>query len=116
MGDSLPGIYDANADYLFGRTTRSTIPQGKGFAVPNYQGVNLETPQDMGYESPLRLYRGGHVYVINDTLKAELLAAVTSQEPSGYGAYITSYPGSTTNVGDEVMVSGRTSDLEQGTR
>lgn len=115
--DSLPGNNEANADYMFGRTTRSTIPQGKGFAVPQYKGANLVTPQAMGFESPLRIYRGGHVYVIDDTLKTELTNAVTTQEPTGYGAYITAYTGpTTTNIGDEIAVSGRTSDLEQGTR
>ncbi len=131
--ESLPGNFDANADYMFGRTTRSSIPSGKGFAVTNYKGVNLVAPQDMGFESPLRIYRGGHVYVIDDTLKAELVAAVTTQEAGGYGAYISAYVpavdtfgdyffdvfgGANTPVavGDEIAVSGRTAEYEQGVR
>lgn len=120
--EALPSVYDANADYMFGRTDRSSIPFGRGFAVSAG-----ETPNDREFRSPLRIYRGGHVYAIDNVLKDELVNAVTSEEPGGYDAYITdlstwedvwddiwgdgAFVG---KVGDEVLVSGRTPEYEQG--
>lgn len=110
----LPGIYDANADYAYGRTDRSSIPRGRGFGVSqDHRGQNLETPEDREFRSPLRIFRGGHVYFISDALKAILEAVVTREEALGYGAYITG-PVSETETGDEIQLSGRTIEYEQG--
>lgn len=109
----LPQTLEAGADYAFGRTDRSSIPRGKGFGVAqNSQGQNLNTPADYGFQSPLRIYRGGHVYCITSALRTELLNAVTNEEPNGYGAYMTSTGSGKT--GDEIMRSGRTMEFEQG--
>lgn len=125
----LPSIFDANADYMFGRTDRSSVPAGKGAGVStDHVGVALETPEDREFRSPLRIYRGGHVYHIDATLKAELEAAVTDEEANGYGDYIEGpidlggvyedvyddvYSGYAIRRGDEVLVSGRTPEYEQ---
>lgn len=108
--EALPSIYDANADYLFGRTDRSSVPAGRGVAVSAG-----ETPNTREFRSPLRIYRGGHVYHINDTLKTELEAAETTQESSGYGDYVSDalVVPTGTPIGDEILVSGRTAEYEQ---
>lgn len=113
---ALPQTYDANADYLFGRTDRSSVPAGRGFGVStDHVGVAVEDPEDREYRSPLRIYRGGHAYHIDDALKAELEAAETSEEPDGYGDYISEALSGADDVpiGDEVLISGRTPEYEQ---
>ena len=72
----------------------------RGFADPHSQAANWVTP--------LRYYVGGHTYRLDDTLKGDLEAAVTTQEAGGYGAYITADDGSLDHqaVGDEIMLSG----------
>lgn len=110
----LPQTLDANADYLFGRSDRSAVPRGKGFGVSqDGRGNNLETPEDREFRSPLRIFRGGHDYKIDDAMKAELEAATTTEQPSGYGAYISASSGEVT--GDEIQASGRTAEFEQPT-
>src|ERR1044071_6726392 len=65
------------------------------------------------YDVPLRLYCASPVYIIGDTLKAELVAAVTVPEPGGYGAYISAAPGGAKYTGDEIIASGRHPTYEQ---
>lgn len=109
---ALPSTIEAGADYVFGRTDRSSVPRGRGFGVTqDSHGTNLETPESREFQSPLRIYRGGHVYVINDAMKTELTSAVTTEEAAGYAAYITA--GGTTYTGDEIIASGRTPEYEQ---
>lgn len=62
--------------------------------------------QAANYQVPLRFYLGGHLYIIDDTLKTELEAAVTTQEAGGYGAYISAALGGDTFTGDEIIKSG----------
>jgi hypothetical protein len=113
---ALPSTIDANADYLFGRTDRSPIPGGRGFNVSSDpKGNPVDTIADYGFQSPLRIYRGGHVYCIDDGLRTELLNAVTTEAPTGYGAYIVAAPGGSVFTGDEIIKSGRTMEFEQGT-
>lgn len=112
--DYLPQTLSANADYAYGVTLRSDIPKGKGFAVAQDGSGNLLNPEDYGYRSPLRIYRGGHVYHLDDTLRQELLDASTTEEPNGYGSYITSVADTGQRIGDEIMRSGRTAEFEQG--
>lgn len=83
--DVLPGTLNPTNRFTFG---------ARGFAG---------TAPD-GWDWPLRLYMGGHRYVIDETLRTELLAAVTAQEPAGYGAYISA----TTDpyTGDDIIASG----------
>jgi hypothetical protein len=61
----------------------------------------------MGFFQPLRVYLGGHTYIISDALKTELLAAVTAQQPTGYGAFISAAPASAKPVGDEIILGGK---------
>ncbi len=93
-----PGYENPGVKYLF---------SGRGF---NTMG------SDQSVFSPAsRLYIGGHQYVIDDTLANELQAAVTSYAPSGYGAYITAAPGGSVFTGDEVILSGYTSESPRKT-
>lgn len=112
----LPQHLDAGADYVFGRTDRSSIPTGRGFGVSqDGRGTNLESPNDREQRSPLRIFRGGHTYIISDSLKTELEAVVTTEEPTGYDAYISAAAGDAVETGDEIMCSGRTCEREQDT-
>lgn len=112
---ALPQNIDANADYMFGRTERSQVPRGRGFGVSqDGSGEYYETPNDREWESALRIYRGGHIYYIDDALKAELEAVETAEEPDGYGDYIVAEP-LESFTGDEIILSGRTIEYEQGT-
>lgn len=82
-------------------------PQGFG----GLNTVTTPTSATMGYNTPLRVYKGGHVYVINDALKTELLAAVTTQHATGYGTYITNAPAGAAFTGDEILASGWVSEF-----
>jgi len=88
-----PQTLDPSAEHLHG-------PRG-------FSGSNA------AFEGALRLYHGGHAYFIDDTMKAELEAAVTTQEPTGYGAYITGplVEGSGW-IGDEVALHGTNSTVQ----
>lgn len=77
-------------------------PQGFG----GLNTVTNPTSATMGYNTPLRVYKGGHVYVIDDALRTELLAATTTQHASGYGAFITNAPAGAKFTGDEILASG----------
>lgn len=123
---SLPTIFGAGADYLFGRTDRSSRPKGRGFATTaDEEGTPLVTPADMGWRSPLRIYRGGRIYFVDDALAEELIdAGYESQLSNIGGAYSDVYgdiyfgdEGSTGTfrIGDEIMLSGRTPEFEQPT-
>lgn len=78
------------------------------FGSRGFSGGNLGTvtSAQMGYFQPLRVYIGGHTYTITDALKAELVAAVTNQQPAGYGAFIVPAPASARPIGDEILVNG----------
>lgn len=84
-----PQLHSPSAKYHFG---------ARGFST-------MGTDQS-AWDPPKRFYVGGHNYVIDDTLKAELIAAVTSLAPTGYGAYIIAAPPGSVFTGDEVMLSG----------
>lgn len=75
------------------------------------RGFNAMGSDQSGFVAAKRLYIGGHNYVIDDNLKNELSAAVTSFAPSGYGAYITAAPPGSVYTGDEIIFSGRCSDI-----
>lgn len=60
---------------------------------------------NIAFDVPKRLYMGGHTYIIDDTLRGELESAVTTQEPAGYGAYITAAPQGSVFTGDEIIAS-----------
>ena len=77
-------------------------------------GFNTMGSDQSGLVPAARLYIGGHQYIIDDTLKAELVAAVTYYAPSGYANYITAAPSGATYTGDEIIMSGRSAELGQG--
>lgn len=82
------------------------------FGPSGFSGGNIlgsVSSATMGFFTPLRVYLGGHTYVINDALKAELVAASTAQHPTGYGAFILALPAGAKFTGDEIMASGYTS-------
>lgn len=113
--EALPQAIEAGADYVFGRTDRSSLPSGKGFGVSqDGRGANIEDPEDREHQSPLRIFRGGHDYIISDSLKTTLEAVVTTEEPNGYDAYISAAPDGAVETGDEITLSGRTPEYEQG--
>jgi hypothetical protein len=82
-------------------------PQGFG----GLNTITSPTSATMGYNTPLRVYKGGHVYVIDDALKNELTAASTTQHTGGYGAYITNAPTGAKFTGDEILASGWVSEF-----
>lgn len=79
------------------------------FGPRGFSGGNLGTitSSQMGFFDPRRVYLGGHRYVITDGLRSELLSAVTKQQPSGYGAFITPAPTTARPIGDEVILNGK---------
>jgi hypothetical protein len=99
-----PQTLDSSVLYFFGP---------KGFAGLSQAPI---TSAALGFDSCKRLYLGGHVYIINDALKSELLSAVTQQYPSGYGSFIVSAPVGAQETGDEIMKSGRNSTFDQNTK
>jgi hypothetical protein len=90
----------ASSKFFFG-------PQGFG----GLNTLTSPTSATMGYNTPLRVYKGGHVYVIDDALKTELTAAVTTQHAGGYGAFITNAPAGAAFTGDEILASGWVSEF-----
>lgn len=82
---------------------------GEFYGKRGFSGGTLGTvtSAQMGYFQPLRCYLGGHVYIISDALRTELLAAVTPQQPTGYGAFIVPAPASASPVGDEIILGGK---------
>lgn len=88
-----PHLQSPAATYFFG---------GRGFSTMG--------SDQSAWSAATRLYLGGHVYVIDDNLRTELLNAVTAEAPSGYGAFIVSAPPGSVFTGDEILLSGRTSD------
>lgn len=107
-----PGVLVRKAD----ATTWEELPalpmtQNPGAKyLHGYRGFSNADSQQSTYDIPTRLYLGGHVYHINDAQKAELEAAVTSFEATGYDAYITS--SSEAYTGDEIIASGYTADYD----
>lgn len=83
-----PGTEDPRVRFLFG---------GSGF--------NTMGSDQSAFQPATRLYIGGHQYIIDDTLKNELTAAVTAQAPAGYGANIAAAPPGSVYTGDEVILS-----------
>ncbi len=86
-------------------------PANKVFFGPQgFSGGVLGTVSSgtMGFPTPLRCYLGGHNYIINDALRTELLSAITSQQPAGYGAFIGTAPAGAHFTGDEILASGYT--------
>lgn len=59
-----------------------------------------------GFLTPTRLYIGGHVYVVGDTLANELRAARTPAQPTGYGSFLVAAPPGSVYTGDEIILSG----------
>jgi hypothetical protein len=82
---------------------------GEFFGRRGFSGGTLGTvtSAQMGFFQPLRVYLGGRNYIITDAMKAELLAAVTPQQPTGYAAFIAPAPASAKPVGDEIILSGK---------
>lgn len=78
------------------------------FSTTNGDGgcFNTMGSDQSAFVTPLRLYIGGHQYIIGDTMRAELLAAVTPAAPSGYGAFIVAAPPGAVYTGDEITLSG----------
>lgn len=80
------------------------------FGFQGFSGgvLGTVTSATMGFNTPVRLYIGGHNYVIDDALRTELLSAVTTQQPGGYGAFIGTAPAGAHFTGDEIFASGYT--------
>jgi hypothetical protein len=80
------------------------------FGAQGFSGgvLGTVTSATMGFATPLRCYLGGHVYVIDDALRTELLSASTTQQPGGYGAFIGTAPAGAHFTGDEIFASGYT--------
>lgn len=85
-------------------------PKNKSLLAPNgFSALNTEgtiSSGQHGYSTPLRLYKGGHTYVVDDALRAELMAASTVQHPAGYASYILPAPAAAAFTGDEILASG----------
>lgn len=101
------GVYSPNPAYVPPQVYAVTgIPgdaTGTGTAGGQFSVMNSN--QSL-WDTPQRLYIGGHNYVIDDALRNELLAAVTQQAPNGYGAYIQAAPPGAVYTGDETILSG----------
>jgi hypothetical protein len=98
---------DAASKYFFGPAGFSGMTAGAtGSTVATLYGS--VSSGRMGFATPIRCYLGGHTYVIDDLLKAELSSAATVQHPSGYGAFIFAAPARATFTGDEIIASGYT--------
>lgn len=69
------------------------------------KGFNAMGSDQSAFAACTRLYIGGHQYVIDDTLKNELTAAVTSFAATGYGAFILAAPPGSVYTGDEIILS-----------
>ena len=74
-------------------------------------GFSDQGSNQSAFQTPQRLYIGGHQYIIDNTLKNELTAAVTSQAPAGYGAFVAAAPPGMLFTGDEILLSGYMSDM-----
>lgn len=79
---------------------------GSQGAGPAIQGTVLS--EQMGMFTPLRLYRGGHKYVVDQTLHDELVAATTTQYPTGYASFLLPTSPAAGPVGDDVILGGYT--------
>lgn len=96
--------YDGFAPETFVNAINGEFFGKRGFSGGSQGTV---TSAQMGFFQPLRVYLGGRNYVISDAMKTELLAAVTAQQPGGYGAFISAAPASAKPVGDEIILSGK---------
>jgi hypothetical protein len=94
---------------VFGNPTEEEAASKFWFGPQGFGGLNTvtnPTSATFGYNTPIRVYKGGHVYVIDDALRTELLAASTVQHSGGYGAFITNAPSGAAFTGDEIIASG----------
>lgn len=81
-----------------------------------YGASGFYNSDNVSFDDPIRVYLGGHQYYVAEAQRAELLAAVTAQEPTGYGAYLAASPDGACETGDEFMASGKDTDKEGPTR
>jgi len=75
------------------------------------RGFETMGTDQSAWSAPQRLYLGGRTYVIDDILAEELMNAVTTNAPTGYGTYITLAPPGSVFTGDEILLSGYASDI-----
>lgn len=102
--DSTWTQYDGFAPETFVNPVNSEFFGRRGFSGGSQGTV---TSAQMGFFQPIRCYLGGRNYILSDVLRNELLAAVTAQQPSGYGAFISPAPASSKPVGDEIILEGK---------